>query len=81
MSHREPYLELVCEDRKAAGGFGGQKLADLAERNEIPSKLVAVANNLKDLRNLGAHAALGSLTAGEVAILEDLSPGNFGIRL
>jgi len=66
-------LEMVCEDRKAAGGFLGQKLADLAKRNEIPSKLVAVANNFKDLRNLGAHAALGSLTAGEVPILEDLS--------
>jgi hypothetical protein len=66
-------LELVCEDRSAKGRSLHEKLKDLASKNEIPTKLVDVAQSLKDLRNVGAHAALGDLTPGEVPILEDLT--------
>jgi hypothetical protein len=66
-------LELVCVDRKAEGHFLGNKLDDLAKRNEIPEKLVKVANGLKDFRNVAAHAALGQLTTAEVPILEELT--------
>lgn len=65
-------LELVCEDRAAEGRYLGHKLDNLAKRAEIPDKLVAVANGLKDLRNVGAHASLGELTTNEVPILADL---------
>jgi len=65
-------LELVCEDRNANGRFLGNKLDDLAKKGEIPVKLVAVANGLKDLRNVGAHASLGELTGNETPILADL---------
>ena len=66
-------LELVCEDRKAVGKTLHQKLLDLAQKGEIPGKLVDVANSLKELRNVGAHAVLGDLTPSEVPILEDLT--------
>ncbi len=66
-------LELVCIDRGAEGHFLGNKLADLASKGEIPIKLVDVANGLKDLRNVGAHAALGELTRDEVPILDELT--------
>ena len=66
-------LELVCEDRQAKGDSLHKKLQDLSTRGEIPAKLVDVARSLKDLRNVGAHALLGNLTAGEVPMLEDLT--------
>jgi hypothetical protein len=66
-------LELVCEDRQAKGDSLHKKLQDLSTRGEIPTKLVDVARSLKDLRNVGAHASLGNLTADEVPILEDLT--------
>jgi hypothetical protein len=66
-------LELVCLDRKADGNFLGNKLANLAAMGEIPDKLVNVANGLKDLRNVGAHAALGELTEAELPILDQLT--------
>jgi hypothetical protein len=65
-------MEMVCRDRNATGKFLGQKLADLAAKGEIPTKLVDVAKSLTALRNVGAHADLGELTPQEVPILEDL---------
>lgn len=66
-------LDLVCHDRGATGGSLNQKLEDLAARDEIPQKLVAVAKGLRRLSNVGAHAELGELTSAEVPILEALS--------
>lgn len=65
-------LELICEDRNAEGKFLGERLADLAAKGEIPEKLVGVANSLRNLRNIGAHATLGELTPGEIPILDNL---------
>ena len=65
-------LELVCHDRKATGRFLADKLADLASKGEIPDKLVGVAKGLKDLRNIGAHPALGELTNAELPIMDRL---------
>jgi hypothetical protein len=65
-------LEMVCQDRKASGKNLSEQLKDLAEKNEIPNKLVVVANKLRLLRNIGAHAGLGELTAGEIPILNAL---------
>ena len=71
--HAGRVLELVCQDRGAKGKFLGQQLEYLAQHKEIPEKLTEVATGLKDLRNVGAHAALGELTEEEVPILEDLT--------
>ena len=65
-------IELVCVDRKAKGRFLSDKLRDLAQRNEIPEKLVGVAEAITHLRNLGAHPELGELTNEEVPIVDDL---------
>ena len=65
-------LEMVCLDRKASGKNFAAQLQDLASRGEIPEKLVMVAKNLRDFRNIGAHATLGELTKDEVPILSDL---------
>jgi Domain of unknown function (DUF4145) len=65
-------VEEVCADRKADGKTLADKLKDLADRTEIPTKLVGVADGLRKLRNLGAHAELGELTSQEVPVVEDL---------
>lgn len=66
-------LDLVCQDRKASGPTLASKLKDLANRNEIPDKLVDVANGLRNLRNVGAHADLGELTEDSLPVLDDLA--------
>jgi len=65
-------LEMVCEDRKATGKDLNNKLKDLAAKGEIPEKLVGVADNLRHLRNVGAHFSFGELTREEIPILDDL---------
>lgn len=65
-------LELVCDDRGAEKGKLSARLKDLSERGEIPNKLVEMAEKLQELRNVGAHAWVGELTAGDVPILESL---------
>lgn len=65
-------IDMVCQDRGASGDTMAQQLADLAQKNEIPIKLVEVAAKLRKLRNIGAHAGLGELTDKDVPILEDL---------
>ena len=65
-------IEMVCEDRQAKGDTLAKKLSDLSVKGEIPKKLVNVANNLRNLRNIGAHPSLGELTEQEIPILDNL---------
>jgi hypothetical protein len=62
-------LELVCEDRSAQGTDLFNKLSDLADKDEIPNKLVDVAHGVRSIGNIGAHAVLGEVTEKEVPIL------------
>ena len=66
-------LELVCQDRGATGSTLGKKLSSLVQKNEIPEKIFGIATGLRKLRNLGAHAGLGELTARELPVLDDLT--------
>lgn len=66
-------LEMICEDRNAKGKDLNSKLSDLSTKGEIPANLVGVANGLRNLRNVGAHAVLGELTPDEVPILNSLT--------
>lgn len=66
-------LELVCIDRNAKQGTLANMLKDLADKNEIPQKLVNVAKGLKDFGNIGAHAGSGELSEKEIPILNALS--------
>jgi hypothetical protein len=65
-------LELVCKDRHAGGNTLYKQLEDLAQKGEIPEKLAQTAHGLRQFRNIGAHASLGSLTEEEVPFLEAL---------
>jgi hypothetical protein len=65
-------LELVCLDRNATNGTLAVMLKELANKNEIPNKLVKVASGLKDFGNIGAHAGSGELTEKEIPIVNAL---------
>ena len=65
-------LELVCYDRSAEGATLALMVKDLANKNEIPEKLVNVANGLKNFGNVGAHVGIGELTENEIPILRAL---------
>lgn len=66
-------LELVCIDRNATGKTLALMLKDLANKNEIPEKLVQVANGLKNFGNIGAHAGIGELSEKEIPIVKALT--------
>lgn len=66
-------LENVCRDRNASGTTLYKQIADLGKKNEIPERIVKLAHGLRKLRNAGAHAAVGSLKANEVTVLERLA--------
>ena len=62
-------VEIICQDRQAKGESLHDKLQDLADRGEIPARLVDMAHGLRQLRNVGAHADLGELNASEIPVL------------
>lgn len=66
-------LDAVCADRHASGATLDQKLKYLADQGEIPEKLVKVAAGIRKLRNIGAHADLGELTAADLPVLDELT--------
>lgn len=66
-------LDLVCIDKNACGDSLFERLKDIANKGIMPQQLADMAHALRQLRNIGAHADLGELTASEVPILEDLS--------
>ena len=63
---------MICKDRGAVGKDLHEQLNSLATKGEIPIKLVGVAQSLRQLRNLGAHASIGELTSEEIPLLDDL---------
>lgn len=65
-------LELVCLDRGASSGMLASMLKELADKSEIPQKLVKIASGLKDFGNIGAHAGSGELTEEEIPIVNAL---------
>ena len=66
-------LDSICEDRHASGDTLDKRLKNLADKGEIPAKLVDVAAGIRKLRNIGAHADLGELTQAELPVLDDLT--------
>ena len=65
-------LDKICIDRGAEGRSLGERLKYLATQREIPEKLAEMARQLRQLRNIAAHADLGELSPKEVPILDAL---------
>ena len=66
-------LDLICIDKNAEGDSLFERLKDLATKNIMPEQLADMAHQLRQLRNIGAHANLGELTRSEIPILEALN--------
>jgi hypothetical protein len=65
-------LDKVCIDKQVTGASLYDRLTKLANTGEIPPRLAEMAQQLRQLRNIGAHADLGELTPREVPILDAL---------
>jgi hypothetical protein len=65
-------LDMVCLDKLATGSTLYERLNSLAERGDIPPQLADMTHQLRQLRNIGAHADLGELTPAEVPVLDSL---------
>ncbi len=65
-------LDLICMDKHAEGDTLFSRLKNLADRGIMPQQLADMAHQLRQLRNIGAHADLGELTVAEIPILEAL---------
>ena len=62
-------LEFLCKDRMAKGKTLDGMLRNLAEKGEMPKSLLEMALNLKDFRNLGAHATKLKLSHEDADLL------------
>src|SRR5258707_1108182 len=65
-------LDLICDDRQAKPGTLHARITELSDRRDSPPNLVDLAHHLRKLRNFGAHADLGSLSAEDAQLLEAL---------
>lgn len=67
-------LEKVCLQHNAKPDDSLAKmLKELADKGEIPQKLVKVAEGLKNFGNVGAHAGAGELSKSEIPIVSALA--------
>ncbi len=64
-------LEAACNHEKAQGKVLADKLNYLAKTGRIPNTLADMAQYLKELRNLGAHADEDEVTEEDVPIILD----------
>jgi len=64
-------LEAACNHENAQGRTLAQKLNHLAQRGRIPTTLAEMAQQLKELRNLGAHDTEDEVTEEDVPIIID----------
>jgi Domain of unknown function (DUF4145) len=64
-------LEAACNHENAEGRNLAQKLNELAQRGRIPDTLAEMAQQLRELRNLGAHDAEDEVTEEDVPIILD----------
>ena len=65
-------MEALCVDQGATGDRLANLLKSLSEKDKTPKPLIDMANQLKFLRNVGAHATAENITSMEVPILDEL---------
>lgn len=67
-------LETICHVEGAAGRTLIQKLTVLAESDRIPGVLAEIANSLREIGNLGAHAsAVDEVRPADVPLIYDFA--------
>ena len=64
-------LEFLCEDKKAEGNTLHEMLNDLASKNIIPPVLSEMADIVKKLGNIGAHADATDVQPSDVEVIDD----------
>jgi hypothetical protein len=64
-------LELLCKDQKAKGNNLKEQIADLSERGIIPKPLVAMAETLRFIGNIGAHKIEVNIDLEETSAIDD----------
>jgi len=64
-------LEFMCEDKKAVGRTLHDKLQDLSSKNIIPPVLAEMADIVKKLGNIGAHADETNVHREDVEVIDD----------
>lgn len=66
-------LEVIAVEE----GFGGRRLVDqlrqLADQGKIPPTLAEMADQLRQIRNLGAHAQAGEVSQSDVPVIADFA--------
>lgn len=64
-------LEFMCEDKKAVGNTLHEKLKDLSAKKIIPPVLAEMADIVKKLGNIGAHADATNVQRDDVETIDD----------
>lgn len=62
-------LEAICNHEQVKGKDLKEKLNNLAEADRIPKTLAEMARQLRQIRNLGAHAAEVEITGLDIPII------------
>lgn len=66
-------IELIAKDKGSRKKKLSTALKDMKEKGHIPESVFNLSQKLIDLRNVGGHAWLGTLTDEEVPILAELA--------
>jgi hypothetical protein len=66
-------LEMICHQFEAEGKDLYNQIVDLHKKGHIPANLLPVAQVLREFRNVGAHAKLGSVDDSLIPTLDDLA--------
>lgn len=65
-------LEVICRSLNADGKDLYSQIKNLVQRGLLPEPLGRVADSIRLLRNLGAHASIGNVSDSEAEILHNL---------
>ena len=66
-------LERICLDKKAKGKTLFNKLEYMYSHGLIPDHIYGIANNIRKLRNIGAHQSSVALRKEDIPLLDDLA--------
>lgn len=65
-------IDKLCLHEQIVDGSLHQRIEALAKKHNLPTQIVQLSHQLRQLRNIGAHADLGELKRSELTVLENL---------